>query len=154
MEFSYEIYRDTTLVWPIMFIVPAMFFLLIGSYMFWFKQSAKRTKQSVLSYIFGVLMCIWITIPSATSLLNGGIYIGTESEDDAISYTGTIEEICTPSTRFPDFKTSHNYGADIVIDGETYFVVSCGEFEEGDSVTIHYLPDSHFILCIYEVPVN
>lgn len=80
--------------------------------------------------------------------MNGGRYMLTERENDAIWCSGIVEDICSPSMQFPRYKSSHRYGADVVIDGKRYFIIDGGSISNGDFVSISYLPKSHFILNI------
>ena len=44
-----------------------------------------------------------------------------------------------------------NYGADIVVDDEIYFIEAIDGFNVGDEIEIRYLPKSKFILEIQKV---
>lgn len=90
-------------------------------------------------------------IPNDVIELNtGGIYLLSETPDDAVVETGVIQYIVTPSARAFHFKgTNVNGAADITINGEIYLIEEVGNFGVGDTVTITYLPKSKVILSIF-----
>lgn len=117
------------------------------------KWKIEIEKLIISCIIFGCFVAM--SLPGEIrSLTNGGIYLCSEKEDDAISLTGTIELIETPSKKYPDIKDNHRYGADITIDGDTYTAIESGGFKEGDVVTITCLPKSKVILSIYIADLN
>lgn len=147
MVFSYETYWINTFLLPAAMIICMIVALFVCSYGYWVGSRVKNQKSVLIyGYLFCILIVVCCMIPQCQYLLNGGAVLLGETEEDAVIQTGIIESVCEPSERFPGFKSSHRYGADIIIDGELYFAVTSGDFEEGECVTIHYLPSSHFIL--------
>lgn len=146
MDFSYNDYWDVTFLIPATVFASAVILFCVFSVRF-FTAKGKTTKK-IFGYVFCLCIVVFISFSEIKFLSNGGFYLLKEKESDAVSCSGTIESVCEPSEYIPGFKISHNYGADIIINGERYFAVTCGEFEEGDYVTIKYLPSSHFILSI------
>lgn len=55
---------------------------------------------------------------NATSLVNGGIALAQETEEDILVTQGYISSIYSPSTRILGFKEGAHRGADIYIDQE------------------------------------
>lgn len=145
MTFSYQTYFEAALVLPLSVLALLLAVFCCISYKYWF-SSKRHAIGETLGYILCLCAFVWCLIPQCRYLLNGGFYLLREKAGDALESTGTIECITGPSKHFPGFKISHNYGADIVIDGELFFMISSGDYKEGDSVTVRYLPDSHFIL--------
>ncbi len=143
IKFLYEGYLDAIHVQ----IAAGTFVMIWGlGILIWF---CKEKKKKLFHAIYAVTIFIVLMTPIVKCLLNGGISLLTEKADDAVEKSGNIESICEPSKRLPGFRSGHDHGADVVIDGEVYFVATCEGFEVGDLVTISYLPKSRFILGIY-----
>lgn len=151
MTFLYRSYWNTTFLLPVLVISFMLGLIFSSSYAYWVRDAHKpQMVERMLGYLFTLCVAVFCIVPQCKYLLNGGIYLLAEKEQDALVYTGVIESISEPSNRFPCFKLSHEYGADIVINGEQFFAITSGNYEEGDSVVVHYLPKSHFILTIGE----
>lgn len=151
MTFLYKSYWNATLLLPVLVISFMLVLIFSSSYAYWVREVHKpQIVERTLGYLFSLCVAVFCIVPQCKYLLNGGIYLLAEKEQDALVHSGTIERICEPSNRFPGFKLSHEYGADIVIDGVEFFVITSGNYEEGDSVVVHYLPNSHFVLAIEE----
>lgn len=151
MTFSYKSYWNTTLILPSLVILLMIVLVISSSYVYWVKEASKQQMVNrILGYVFIMCVAVFCIVPQCKYLLNGGIYLLSEKEQDALIHNGVIESITEPSNRFPGFKLSHEYGADIMIDGVQFFSVTSGDYEEGDSVVVYYLPHSHFILVIEE----
>lgn len=151
MTFSYKSYWNTTLILPSLVILLMIVLVISSSYVYWVKEASKQQMVNrMLGYIFIICVAVFCIVPQFKYLLNGGIYLLSEKEQDALVHKGVIESINEPSNRFPGFKLSHEYGADIMIDGVQFFSVTSGDYEEGDSVIVYYLPHSHFVLAIEE----
>ena len=155
MVFSYKTYWDNTFLLPVVMIGLMLILLLMVSYGLWIKpMHRKPPTTAVLGYIFCAVVVIFCSFSQIKTLANGGVYLLNEDENDALVHIGVIEHICEPSERLTGFKSNHCYGADVVIDGEQYFAVTCGDFKEGDCVIVHYLPSSHFVLSIFASHAN
>lgn len=149
MTFSYNSYRDIFLFLPVIIILSSVVVVFIASYDYWAKFASKKDSlYATLRYLFCLVVLFACIVSQSKYLLNGGIQLLWESKESALIHTGLIETIHEPSERFPGFKLSHCYGADIVIDGVQYFAITADNYREGEIVTIHYLPNSHFILSI------
>ena len=94
-----------------------------------------------------VKSALFWSIPSF--LKNGGFGLLKDNCTQTQTVVGIIEHIDSPSNRFPGFKLSHNYGADIVIADKCFFIIASNNLTEGDSVAITYLPHSQFVLSIH-----
>ena len=148
--FDYQVYLNNALVLPI---IASIMLLILNGYLiitlFLSIIKGKKTEiQNILFIIFFVIVSCVITNDNYKTLSNGGIYLFFENEDDAVVESGMIESICEPSERITRFKSDYGYGADVIIDGELYFALTCNGFEKGNKVTVLYLPKSHFILNI------
>ena len=155
MTFSYKIYWNACFVLPAVLIGLTLILFILASYGHWVKAARKtRRIYRIMEYVFCICITAFCISSQFRYLTNGGVYLLAEKEQDACIYTGIVESICEPSKRFPGFKISHRYGADIVIDGEQFFAVTCGDIEEGDTVIIQYLPKSRFVLSIHEAQEN
>ena len=148
MVFSYDTYWEVVFFIPIIVITFIFSLVLTVSFSCLKKAKEQNKRKIILNQLFSVIFLLLCAIPSLVCLANGGVLLARDSEDATIVKNGIIEDVCEPTTRFPGFKSSHKYGADIVIDGELYFAITAGDFEVGDIVEIRYLPYSHFILSI------
>ena len=150
MVFDYKIYLNNAFVLPVAFSLMALFFngYYIINLIFSITKGKRIEVQSILFTLFFFIISCIVTYDNYTILTNGGIYLFSENEDDAVVESGMIESICEPSERITRFKSDYGYGADIIINGERYFAMTCKGFNEGDKVTVLYLPKSHFILNI------
>jgi len=108
--------------------------------------------QDILWYITVLAGVVGFTFVISSNLINGGIALSQEKEDDVLVAQGYISNIYSPSNRILGFKEGAHRGADILIDREQYFAASAENFEVGDYVEIWYLPQSRFILRMGRVP--
>ncbi len=142
MEFLYDSYLNAIHVQ----IAVGTFVMIWGlGVLIWF---CKEKKKKLFPAIYAATVFIFLMTLTVKCLVNGGISLLTEKADDAVEKSGIIESICEPSKRQPGFRSGHDHGADVVIDGEVYFVATCEGFEAGAWVTISYLPKSRFVLRI------
>ena len=146
MVFEYDVYYNETFITPIIAIIIASVWLFAGIYPFLKKRAQGDWKNILLCVFIGMFFIALNT----RSLINGGACLFKEKEDSGIFETGTIEKIVEPSKSIPNFRKDHKHGADVIIDGEEYFMITCEGFEVGDYVEIEYLPKSKFILSIYK----
>ena len=155
MEFELNGYFTHCFVKPIFGIfVVFLFAIAIAIGFCQFHKGKTEIEKVVISCIIFVCFAAMSIPGEIKSLTNGGIYLYSEKEDDAITITGKIELIEAPSKKYPDIKDNHRYGTDITIDGETYTAIESGGFKEGDVVTITCLPKSKVILSIYIADSN
>ena len=147
MIFEYDVYYNGTFVTPIIAIIIVSVWLFAGIYPFLKKRTQGDSTKILLCVVFIGVFFIALNI---MSLINGGACLYKEKEEDAILEMGTIEKIVEPSKSIPNFRKDHKHGADVIIDGEEYFMITCEGFEVGDYVEIEYLPKSKFVLSIYE----
>ena len=146
MIFEYDAYYNGTFVTPIIAIIIVSVWLFAGIYHF-LKKRTQLDSTNILLFVFVGVFFIALNI---MSLINGGACLYKEKEEDAILEMGTIEKIVEPNKSIPNFRKDHKHGADVIIDGEEYFMITCEGFEVGDYVEIEYLPKSKFILSIYK----
>lgn len=154
MLFSYSNYYFHVFFLPVAL---GLFFslLLTTSVFSLIKNKANESLEKIfVKILFIGAICTTLISICAKDLFNGGIYLYSEKETDAVVEIGTIESIKEPSKAIPSFKMPYKehqrHGADVIIDGEQYFMVTCEGFEVGDYVEIEYLPKSKFVLSIYE----
>lgn len=155
MIISINMYRPTACYFPIFLIVFGLIFTITCAIsIFIHVKDIKNKYTYIIASILGIIITIVCFIsPSVVSLANGGIYLLTEKEEDAIEVSGTIEDFAYPSQRVTTFKgkyanSSLPFGVDVVIDGETYFMPYIEGFYKEEIVVIKYLPKSKFILSI------
>jgi len=144
MVFSYRTYWEGIFLLPTLVSIGMLLLLSIISAQYLRGTAEIKGREFVFCAIV-ILLCV---IPQIVYLVNGGIYLLSEKEEDQQIYFGTIQEIAEPSKRFPGYKSSHKYGADITVDGLVLFSITAGDFEEGDHVVVYYLPRS---ACVLEI---
>lgn len=155
MVFEYDIYYNQTFITPIISIV--LLILWISFPIYNFIKTDKKTDfpSAIVTLLLFVFIGIFFMTMNIMSLINGGAYLCKEDSNDAIVESGIIENICEPSDDVSLFKVRYNghyrFGADVMIDGEEYFAVTCEGLEIGDYVEFEYLPNSKFILCIDKI---
>ncbi len=87
------------------------------------------------------------------SLLNDSrINIPNEDSSSVLTVTGTLDAV-EPRSIWDGFllfkhDTAFTYGFRLTVDGTEYHTLSAGQMEEGDTVTLQYLPKSRFVLYI------
>lgn len=148
LEFLYRDYWTVTFLIPVIVLACAITVFCASIANFMKKSSRSKPKKRIPGFVFCLFVVCAVAFCELRFLCGGGWWLLTEKEHDAVSTSGMIEAINEPSEDIPGFKINHNYGADIVIDGERYFAVTSGEFEVGDYITISYLPSSRFVLKI------
>ena len=147
MELLYEDYWNATFVIPAS-IIAFMSVLLLLAIVGLIKEIKKKRPGSwIVGSLISVIMPVAFIYLELIPIINGGFWLLSETETDAVTKVGVIESVCEPSEVI-SIKSNHRYGADIVIDGERYFAITAGEFKEGDVVEVKYLPQSCFVLGI------
>ena len=128
-------------------------FAIISVLFTYFREFTRKgiSAVEITKLIFCVVCFLCVIVPNYPTLANGGISFLQEKDNDTIVCTGKIESICESSKNIPTYKYNHEYGADIVINGETYFAATAEEFNVGDMVEIHYFENSKFILEIQKI---
>ena len=152
MTFEFETYYRNVCINPLSYISLCLFtIIVIVGYIVYLFVSKKGISKDVIIFLLLFSFIMYRNIPGDVIELNaGGIYLLSETPDDAISKNGVIQYITTPSARTFHFKgTNVNGAADITINSETYLIEEVGDFKVGDIVTITYLPKSKVILSIY-----
>lgn len=140
----------TTPLWADISVVIFFSFNIITLLIFGLKEIRKKQNVSmeILKLVAMVILLLTPIINILPSLTNGGAAFIKEKDNEPIVCSGKIESICENSKRIPTYKHDHKFGADIVIDGVMYFAPTAGELRIGDTVEVHYLENSKFILKI------
>ena len=153
MSFQHSAYQFSCLILPLIIILVFALWLCVCIIRLIMKSHRGKTvSRDMTSCLIVLLIAAFVSVPQIKSLSSGGIHLITEKEQDAIVDIITIDSICEPSERFPNYKHNHNFGADVASGDRLYFVESCSEFSPGDTVSISYLPRSGIILDIRELP--
>lgn len=152
MSFEYDAYLSVCFIIPTIVILTFVL-LMISCTVTLIKNSkdSSKRRESITGFVFMLVIFGIIVVSQINYLSSGGIYLATEKESDAVTQTITIENVCEPSERFPNFKYNHKFGADITSGNGEYFAISCSKFSVGDIVNITYLPRSGFVLKIDNV---
>lgn len=103
-----------------------------------------------LVYTFPIVVLL-LLLCIHCSLLQHGVFLPFEKEEDAICITGTVEEaerdILSPRLflRYMDGR-SYSYASKVIIDGEEYYCLTDGDLAAGEIVEFAFLPKSKVIL--------
>ena len=157
MSFEYEMYFHQNFRWPIISLVFGIVWaiggIIIGVYNLSSRSSQKNFKylgKKIILILFFLGMGIYETIIYGRILLRGGMYLSEEKESDAVERIGVIEERLVNDS-YVGYKYNTEYirngwGETVKIDGISYHIVTCGDFDVGDTVVISCLPKSKIIL--------
>lgn len=148
MIFEYRDYYQVLFLLPVAVAVPAGAMLLGTA---WKIIRNLVTKEDLIGPVFCAGVLLALLLPQIRFLYHGGMYLPAERNAELSTVSGCLEEIVEPSERFPGFKTNHRFGADVVIDGQTYFAVTAEGLAAGENVTIQVLPRSR---CILEIQAS
>ena len=113
-------------------------------------NKSKDLAFEIIKIVFIVVALSFPIFSVYPSLANGEIAFLMEKDDEAQVISGEIESICESSKRIPTYKNNHKFGADIMIDGVSYFAATAGDLEVGDVVDVYYLENSKFVVKIEE----
>ena len=113
-----------------------------------------KDKTLVCSLIFGLLIGGFFLYLDGGRLVNGGVFLVSEKETDAVLASGTIESIeLMGINQFGELKSEYNVdelnGVCFTIDGMDYKAIAKGDLKIGDTVEFLFLPKSKYILEIY-----
>lgn len=145
--YSIDLYLDQTFIVPIGVFIFDLALLYVASCRFMrIRAKCPTDITNILWYIIVIIIAFFFIFLVTTDLMNGGIALAQEKNADVLTTEGNINNIISPSKRIRWFKYGSYRGADLLIDGEQYFVVTAEDFKIGDYVAIQYLPKSHFIL--------
>lgn len=146
MNFSYTMYFNGAFLTPLLIVI-FMTFIFVSVIHSFTKQILQHCPPIIIARsIFFLLVLILCTLPQIKCLANGGWKLITEKDADAKTSVGIVENIVEPSKRLSAFKINHCHGADITINGVTFFIMTAGDIHIGEPVSIKYLPNSHFIM--------
>ena len=121
-----------------------------------FMTSEEKTKFWITP--ISAILVVVMMMPHLWGTLKYSVFLPFESEVDAITVTGVIQDI-SPVKDSPRYYINNGdpvYFASLVTvkDQEYYFLTAKG-LEEGMNVEINYLPRSHMVLdCIAEIPIE
>ena len=160
MVFSYNDYQFHCLMLPlfvIIFFSAAMIYNTVSS----LKEITKNgiSIEDVFSILFFLIIWIFFLRVDGGCLLNGGMYLFSEKEADSCTVVGTIDEITyNDQYSFPNMakfykqydregeELSHIYGCKIFVDGLSLTIPQRGELNQGDRVSVTFLPKSKYVL--------
>ena len=153
MQFDYNIYLLDNCLYRLLFFVPTIICLVVATVNavreYHNNHSDNTSLKPVLKWIAFFVAAVIVASANVIPLLRGGIYLLFETEKEAIRITGEIEdtfEIPFFGGMKYDVDQNNGYGEGIVIDGTKYYLMTYGDYKEGDVVTIKVLPKSKLIL--------
>lgn len=157
MTFAYHEYLLNALMMPLFalaFVLAAIFFSLKPEIKNYF--TTKEIEWSHLGRKLGLnIILLAMVVLMCVILSHGGFSLITERPKDAMTVTGTIEQIEARSS-FESMKFwsdyGESYGIEFTVDEITCVAMAQGDLEVGDQVTVTYMPKSGFVLSIEETP--
>lgn len=150
MTFDYSIYYRCNCIVPLGF---AVFTLCIlgGALAFFAKHKITVHSKEMLAFLFVSGICAFLLVINIIRLSRGGILLLFEKEADQVQVSGVIDEIIEigflTGARY-DIEANNGNGEAIVVNGEKFYLTTCGEFDVGDYVVLNVLPRSGFVLSI------
>ena len=157
MSFEYEMYFHQNFRWPIISLIFGLICLVIAIIGVIYKLLAHKFQKNIkyigkeiiiTLFILGVIT--YTLVKNGKILFRGGMYLSEEKESDAVERIGVIEErIVNDSYVGYKYNTEYirnRWGETVKIDGISYHIVTCGDFDVGDTVVISCLPKSKIIL--------
>ena len=157
MSFEYEMYFHQNFRWPIISLVFGLTCLIIAVIQVVYKLLAHKFQKNIkyigkeiIITLFILSIVTYTLIIYGRILLRGGMYLSEEKESDAVERIGVIEERLVNDS-YVGYKYNTEYirngwGETVKIDGISYHIVTCGDFDVGDTVVISCLPKSKIIL--------
>lgn len=152
MEFEYATYYRQNCVIPVVLILFCVALLAYSVYKAVSKSHYENIKiffkdnRGLLVFIIMMLFLISVNIPP---LARGGYCLFFEKEKDAVEIVGVIEETFElpwfGGSKY-DVEQNQGNGEGIVINGIKYYLVTYGDYEKGDFVSIKVLPKSKLVL--------
>ena len=157
MSFDYKMYHYQNFQEPIFsitFFLIASTVVIVSSIYKLLSHKQQKSFEYIGKYVIGILfflgMGTYILVMYGKILLRGGMYLSEEKESDAVERVGVIEERIVNDS-FIGYKYHTEYvdpgwGETVKIEGISYHIVTCGDFDVGDTVVISCLPKSKIIL--------
>lgn len=158
MEFSYDIYHRIDFVVPL---IGAIFSstLLAVNIVSQFREikHGKVTTETLLLMFVTIAIGVFLVVSNIKVLVQGGIYLCTEKESDAIVAHVVIDSIdqygALDNHKYGGIDSDDSaFGVKITAGGDYYNAVSSGDLKPGDAVLITYLPKSRVVLRIDKTP--
>ena len=150
MEYDYSVYYRQNCILPILFSSFCLILLTVFVVSVCKKLSAHEPLDILQSVLILVTFLLLTTL-NLTPLFRGGFWLLFEKENDAVTITGTVEE--TDEIRFAGAKygveNNNGFGETLVVDGVKYYLMTYGDTEVGDTVTLKVLPRSRIVLGLY-----
>lgn len=153
MVFRYFDYLTNALLFPgfvLIFTLSAIFLSLkpeVKAYFTTGEIDWQHLKQKLLLNAILIIAIVVLII----ILTNGGFQMIADRPSEAVTVTGTIEQIEARNS-FQGMKFwsdyGESYGVELTINGETCIAMAQGDLQIGDCVTATYLPNSGFVLSI------
>lgn len=142
---------------PLIIVLFALLLLGISAFQF-IKHAIQKDVHGydICKIVIAILILGFTIVLNLCRLLNGGLALIYERENDAVTIEGTISEISEMGKfEFPELRTEYKEtslnGTKITIDNIKCVCPNIGDFEIGDSVVVVYLPESGYILSIERV---
>jgi hypothetical protein len=148
MQFELSGYVRECVWGPFIPIGFSMLMLIVAIVIYIRSGGIQKAKKDLMKSLIFVLLVFSFGF---MQLMQGGIHLFYEREQDAVSISGeisAIEEI--PHLLLPHgANIGHGYsGYHITIDGVRCTIIGTGDLQVGDYVNAEYLPNSRFVLLI------
>lgn len=154
MQFEYDQYYRNHFLIPIL-LTAFMLFLLIRLLVETVRRIVKWRRERKINTtdltksVLGLIVFTFLLSKTTDSLRRGGWYLWKEKENNAIATVGVVESIAedelTPKYQYGDTRC---YGAVVIVDGETYYMMTSDGIAVGSTVRMTYLPQSRYVLSV------
>lgn len=140
MRFSYAEYCNTFLLFPVLcllFVLPTLFSS-VKALMRLIADSASPELEELFERIFPIIIIVGLAWVSISGLTSGAALLFTENEASALEASGILSDI----------EKVGKYEYRITVADTVYTIIDIGDYQEGDTVSITYLPNSRYVLSL------
>ena len=150
MTFDYNVYHRQNCIVPLILLAFVIVWIILIVIPLLKKKKNGSGNTKIRDFLF-ILFAIPFLIINSIPLMRGGIHLLYEKESVKIQVSGVIEK--TEETEHfirlkYDVENNQGYGEAIVVNGIKYYLMTYGDFSEGDQVDLDVLPRSRFVLKI------
>lgn len=151
MKFDYQTYLFNDLLFPVLILL----FLATG----WLgilrdilSQREKKNQLQIGKWLFCVVILSFLSSIHIRTLSSGSVWLILERPEHAEITTGILEASeqygVMNGHKYSTDSQGTQFGCRITVNGEEYHVVTTGDLQIGDEVTVTYLPRSGYVLYI------
>ncbi len=150
MQYSWSSYFMNICFWNLLFCLICAFCVLRFLFEIVKHKTVKIPKRN--QWLITVIVAVFLLTALLPDLNHGSMHLLYERSEDVQTAVGVVEKINEPSQLYTTFKgPGKTYGADIIIDGQHFFVPTAEELYIGEWVELRYLPNSRCVLQIQAI---